>query len=115
MAKVNLEKETISNGNYRKVLHTTKNMQLVLMSLLSTEDIPEEIHPHTTQFIKVEQGLIAVTVNGIKKTIKQGQSIIIEPGQKHYVKPGAKGVKLYTIYTPAEHPIGLIQKRMPEI
>jgi quercetin dioxygenase-like cupin family protein len=114
MSKFNLEKETVKNTDYRRVVETTKNMQLVLMALMPIEDIPEEIHPKTTQFIKVEQGQILVIADGVKKMLKQGQSIIIKPGQKHYVKPkGANPAKLYTIYTPAEHAPGLIQKRQP--
>ena len=82
------------------------------MSLKAGEDIPAEIHPNTTQFFRVEQGAVAVTINGIKKTLKDGQSIIVAPGKKHYVKC-VKAAKLYTIYSPPEHPNNLIQKIKP--
>jgi len=111
MSKFNLEAETIKNTNYRKVVETTKNLQLVLMSLNPGEDIPAEIHPNTTQFFRVERGKVAITVNGVKKTLKDGQSLVVTPGKKHYVKcVGRVPAKLYTIYSPPEHPSNLIQK-----
>ena len=102
----------MKNNNYRKVVETTKTMQLVLMSLKAGEDIPAEIHRNTTQFFRVEQGKICVTINGVKKTLRDGQSIIVAPGKKHYVQC-INAAKLYTIYSPPEHPIGLIQKNKP--
>lgn len=114
MSKFNLEVETIKNNNYRKVVETTKNMQLVLMSLLPSEDIPEETHPKTSQFFRVEKGVIQIIVNDNKKILKDGQSLIVPPNTKHYVKcMGKQSAKLYTIYTPPEHPDGLIQKVKP--
>lgn len=114
MSKFNLEVETIKNDNYRKVIDTTKNMQLVLMSLLPSEDIPEETHPKTSQFFRVEKGVIQIIVNDKKKILKDGQSLIVPPNTKHYVKcMGKQSAKLYTIYTPPEHTPGLIQKVKP--
>jgi len=109
---MNLEEKTKKNNNYRKVVDTTKTQQLVLMSLPAGEDIPEEVHSKTTQFIKVEDGEIVVVINGKKKTLKTGYSIVIPPGAKHYVK-AKKLSKLYTIYSPPEHPVGLTQKTKP--
>ncbi len=114
MSKFNLEAETIKNNNYRKVIETTKNIQLVIMSLNPDEDIPAEIHKNTTQFFRVEQGTLAITVNGVKKLVKDGQSLIVLPGKKHYVKCiSSRPAKFYTIYSPPEHPDGLIQKNKP--
>jgi hypothetical protein len=114
MSKFNLETETIKNTNYRKVIETTKNIQLVLMSLKPMEDIPAEVHKGTTQFFRVEQGTLAITVNGVKKIVKDGQSLIVLPGKRHYVQCiGSKPAKLYTIYSPPEHPDGLVQKYKP--
>ena len=114
MSKFNLETETIKNNNYRKVIETTKTMQLVLMSLKPQEDIPAEIHSNTTQFFRVEKGVLSITVNGVKKTVKDGQSLIVFPGKKHYVKCiSTMPAKLYTIYSPPEHPANLVQKYKP--
>lgn len=114
MQKINLEAETIRNVNYRKVLETTKNMQLVLMCLKPKEDIPEEVHVNTTQFFRVEKGMIRIIVNGTSRLLKDGQSLIVPPNTKHYVKcVGKQAAKLYTIYAPPEHPVGLVQKFKP--
>ena len=116
MSKFNLETETIKNVNYRKVMYTTKNMQLVLMSLLPGEDIPKETHRNTTQFFRVEKGTIAINVGGIKKILKDGQSLIVPPNTQHYVQCiGTKPAKLYTIYSPPEHPDKLVQKLNPNV
>lgn len=115
MSKFNLELETLKNLNYRKVVETTKNMQLVLMSLNPLEDIPEEIHPKTSQFFRIEQGTIKIIIDGSSKILKDGQSLIVPAGSKHYVKCiGKQPAKLYTIYAPPEHPDGLTQKIKPK-
>jgi mannose-6-phosphate isomerase-like protein (cupin superfamily) len=86
-------------------------MQLVLMSLKPDEDIPEETHANTTQFIRVEEGTASVIVNDRKNKLLPGDSIIIPPGTKHYVKNISESdLKLYTIYSPPEHKEGLTQK-----
>jgi len=114
MSKIRLEKATIDNSNYRAVINTTKQMQLVLMCLLIGEDIPEETHPNTTQFIRVEKGTAKVVVDGVAKRLSDGDSIVINAGSKHYVKQtGLDTLKLYTIYSPPEHPKGLVQIRQP--
>ena len=110
----NIEKITIENKNYRKVIYTDENMQLVLMSIEVGEDIPLEIHSKTTQFIRVESG------RGIAKTkdkdtrLSDGISIIIPSKTFHYIKTtGDKPLKLYTIYSPPEHLPNTINKRQP--
>jgi len=102
--KVNIEKKTISNNNYRKVLFTTEQMQLVVMSLLPGEDIPREKHKDTSQYIRVEDGECQIIVDKKKFRLKSDDSIIIPANTWHYVKnTGKKKLKIYTIYTPPEH------------
>ena len=114
MLKVNIEKATLENEYYRKVLDTTKQTQLVLMSLLPTEDIPEEKHKNTTQFIRVEQGTGVAVVNNKRFNLKDGDILVIPENTKHYIKAtGNKPFKLYSLYSPPEHPVGLIHKRQP--
>lgn len=115
MTSIRLESVTEKNNNYRKVLVTTNQTQLVLMCLIPGEDIPAEVHQGTTQFIRVEEGKASVVVDGKKKTLKAGDAIVIPAGSKHYVKQlGTKGLKLYTLYSPPEHPEGLVQQRQPK-
>lgn len=114
MSKISIEKKTISNKAYRRVLETTDQLQVVVMCLLPNQDIPEEVHPHTTQFIRIEKGSALVKVNGKLSHLVAGDSIVIPSGKKHYVKNSSlkDPLQLYTIYSPPEHPPGLIQKKM---
>lgn len=109
-----LENKTIKNKYYRKVIQTTPQMQLVLMHLLETEDIPSETHRGKTQFIRVEKGKISVTLENSKITLSDGESIIIPPNTKHYVKC-IEDCHLYTIYSPPEHPVDRKQLRQPKL
>lgn len=114
MYKINLEKKTIDNKNYRKILHTTKQMQLVVMRLLSGEDIDRERHPSITQFIRVEKGIIQATVDDKKTILKDGDCCIIPAGHWHYIKNiGKHPAYLYTIYSPPEHEEHLVQRNKP--
>lgn len=116
MSKYSIEQKTIANEYYRKVVLTNNQLQLVVMSLEPMEDIPEEVHPNTTQFIKVEQGTATAIVKGKKYTLKAGDSITINPKTKHYIaNQGKEALKLYTIYTPPEHPVHRINKRQPRL
>lgn len=100
----NIEKMTIKNNYYRKVIYTTSNMQLVIMSLKPKQEIGSEIHQHTSQFIRVEEGFANAIVNNKKYYLKSGDAIIIPPGSIHnIINNGCEDLKLYTIYTPPEH------------
>jgi len=99
-----LERITKENKNYREVLYTTNELQLVLMSLRYGESIGKEVHPKTTQFIKVESGYGEVLINGKTSEIRAGDSIIIAAGMEHNITAfSRRGLKLYTIYSPPEH------------
>ena len=107
----NIEKNTVENIVYRKVLHTTNKMQLVIMSIPPLSYISLEIHPTHDQFIKIEHGECVVLIydgNKIlidKIQLQSGWSIIIPANTWHEVKnlSSLMPVKLYTIYTPPEH------------
>jgi mannose-6-phosphate isomerase-like protein (cupin superfamily) len=111
--KGNIEKITRNNNYYRRVLYTTKESQLVVMSLLPFQDIGSEIHPKTTQFIKVEGGSGISVVNNKRYILRNGNAIMIPSGARHNITAGSKGLKLYTIYSPPEHnPSTLIKHKM---
>lgn len=111
----NIEKETLENDNFRKVLNTTKLSQLVVMSIQPGEDIGMEIHKEHDQFIRIEQGKAEVILNGEKTTIEDNFAIVISAGTEHnIVNTGDMPLKLYTIYTPPEHPDGAIHKDKSE-
>ena len=99
---MDLAKMTIENEKYRHIVYTGK-LQLVLMSLKPSEDIPWEIH-QGDQFIRVEQGIAKVIVGYHVQYLTDDDFVIIPPGKKHYVKNvGNNDLKLYAIYSPPEH------------
>lgn len=108
----NIEKDTVNNTDYRRVICTTDQTQLVLMSLDVGEDIPVEKHHNTTQFIRIEAGTGIATVDDEKYRLKPNISIIIPANSKHYIKQtGKHPLKLYTLYSPPEHPKNTKQSR----
>jgi mannose-6-phosphate isomerase-like protein (cupin superfamily) len=110
----NLETLTKENTDYRKILYTDDQMQLVLMCLNVGETVPFEVHKSTTQFVRVESGECVITFDGTEYVLKDGQFIIIPPGTNHEIRTiGTEPVKLYTIYAPKEHVIEDNSKRQP--
>lgn len=105
----NIEKAAIENDNFRKVLYTAKNSQLVLMSLKPGEEIGEEIHA-LDQFLRVEKGAGKAVLDGREYEISDGSAVVVPAGMKHNfinTSPDAE-LKLYTIYSPPEHRNGVI-------
>lgn len=103
--KSNIEELTIKNNNFREVLFTTKDMQLVLMSLKVNEDIGFEVHNENDQFFRFERGNGKVVVEDKEFEVSDGDVVIVPKGTKHNVINLSKteDLKLYTIYTPAHH------------
>lgn len=118
---INIEKESIKNSYYRKVLMTTKNMQLVVMSLKPETEIGLEKHAKIDQFIRIEKGTGKAIITNSKKdviqtiSLKDGSSIIIPKGTWHnIINTGEDKLKLYSIYSPPNHPPDTLQKNKPE-
>lgn len=102
---LNIETETLENTAYRRVLYTTSNMQLVLMSLAPGEEIGQEQHPHTSQFIRVEAGHGLAIIDNKRYCLSDGMIVVIPPNAPHnIINTSAIDLKFYTIYTPPEHP-----------
>lgn len=103
----NIERETLENKNFRKVVFTGLHSQLVLMSLKPGEKIEKETHPKVDQFFRFEQGKGRVTINGIIHEIYKDCAVIVPAGSEHEVEnTGEEDLKLYTIYSPSNHPDG---------
>lgn len=104
----NIETLTEENTDYRRVLYTAKNSQLVLMCLQTGEEIGEEVH-HLDQFIRFESGSGQVTLDGVEHAVADGTAVVIPAGTKHnVVNTGSEPLKLYTVYSPPEHKDGTI-------
>jgi mannose-6-phosphate isomerase-like protein (cupin superfamily) len=110
-----IENDTLENTDFRRVLYTGKNSQLVLMSLRPNEEIGEEIHS-LDQFIRVESGDGFAVLDGVKHPISDGTAIVIPAGAKHNIvnDSATEELKLYTVYSPPEHRDGTIHKTKAE-
>jgi mannose-6-phosphate isomerase-like protein (cupin superfamily) len=99
-----IEDMTEHNSDFRRVLYTGKNLQLVLMALAPGEDIGEEVHPDRDQFFRIEKGKGEVWIDGRKTKIESDSAILVPAGARHNVKnTGEEPLKLYTLYGPPEH------------
>ncbi len=112
-----IEKGSIANDNFRKVLFTGKHLQLVLMSLKGGEEIGNEVHENVDQFFRIEKGAAKFVLdNKEEHSTKDGDAIVVPAGTWHNVINASKTdpLKLYTIYTPPQHPDGTIHKTKAE-
>jgi len=117
---INIEKETLSNTDYRRIIHTTLHNQVVLMSLKPGEVIDREIHPTVTQFMRIESGdgWAELKVPGRKVArvpLGDGTAINVPPGTEHFVdnSKSKRPLKIYIIYSPFNHIPGLTQHSKP--
>ena len=110
--KSNIEKETLGNSNFRRVLYTGKHSQLVLMNLKPGEEIGEEVHKTVDQFFRFEKGEGIVSIDGVKHKVADGDAVVVPAGARHNVTNASKTteLKLYTIYSPPEHRDGTVRK-----
>lgn len=101
----NIEEIAKENNNFRQVLYTGKHSQLVAMSLRPGEEIGAEVHPDTDQFFRIDAGEGKVIIDETENIIKDGFAVIVPAGANHNVinTSSEKDLKLYTIYSPANH------------
>ena len=107
----NIEKLTEENDDFRRVLYTGHNLQLVLMAIQPGEEIGEEIHDDRDQFFRVEGGEGEIWIDGACNKVKADDGIIVPQGARHNViSTGEEPLRLYTIYGPPEHLDGTVHK-----
>ena len=112
----NIEQKTLDNEFFREVLFTGKYCQLVLMSLKVGEEIGMEVHNTVDQFFRFESGEGKVVMNGEESLVKDGDAVIVPAGTEHNVVNTSqdKPLKLYTIYSPPNHPDKTVHKTKEE-
>ncbi len=111
-----IEKATLENGNFRKVLYTSKHSQLVLMSLKPGEDIGMEVHEENDQFFRFERGQGTCVIDGNDYELGDGVAVVVPAGAQHNIINTSKteDLKLYTIYSPAHHKDGIVRATKEE-
>ncbi len=109
-----IDKITKKNTDFRRVLYTARNSQLVVMSLLPSEEIGEEIH-HLDQFFRVEEGVGEMTIEDVRSSISSGFAMLVPAGARHnLINNGTTPLKLYTLYSPPNHRDGIVHHTKDE-
>jgi len=112
----NIEETTLENGNFRRVLYTSKHSQLVLMRLKPGEEIGMEVHEENDQFFRFEIGHGKCIIDGNEYEVGDGVAVVVPAGAQHNIvnTSKTKDLKLYTIYSPAHHKDGIIRTTKEE-
>ena len=110
----NIEALTEGNSDFRRVLYTGHNLQLVLMAIPAGEEIGEEVHDDRDQFFRIEDGEGEVWIDGVCNKVSADMGVVVPQGALHNVKATAGTLKLYTIYGPPEHIDGTVHKTKAE-
>jgi mannose-6-phosphate isomerase-like protein (cupin superfamily) len=112
----NIEKKSLENKYFREVLYTGPHSQLVVMSIAPGEDIGMETHKNVDQFFRVEAGIGQAILNGKEYNLEDGSAVVIPAGTEHNIINRSKSepLKVYTIYSPPNHPDGTIHKDKAE-
>jgi mannose-6-phosphate isomerase-like protein (cupin superfamily) len=113
---INIEDKTLENENFREVLYTGPQSQLVVMTLQPGEEIGTETHEDRDQFIRVEAGSGEAILGGERHALEDGVAVVIPAGTEHNVINTSRSepLRLYTVYSPAEHPDGTIHRTKAE-
>ncbi len=114
--KENIEVLSIENDNFRKVLYTGKNLQLVLMSLKPNEDIGMEVHTDNDQFFRFEKGQGKVIIGETEYKVGDGDVVIVPSGTQHNIinTSSEEDLKMYTIYSPSHHKDQIVRSTKEE-
>jgi mannose-6-phosphate isomerase-like protein (cupin superfamily) len=111
----NIEELTLANTYFRQVLFTAPHSQLVLMALQPGEEIGAEVHEDRDQFFRFEVGTGQVIIDGTTYEVSDGFAVVVPAGANHnIINTGTEVLKLYTIYSPAEHKDGTVHKTKAE-
>ncbi len=113
---IDIEQKTIENTNFREVLYTAPNLQVVVMSLKPGEEIGMETHEKSDQFFRVEAGQGQAILDGEITELSDGMIVVIPEGTEHNIvnTSADTDLKVYTIYSPPEHPDGTVHKTKAE-
>jgi mannose-6-phosphate isomerase-like protein (cupin superfamily) len=110
----NIEDIAVKNEDFRQVLYTAKNCQLVVMSLKPKEEIGMEVH-QLDQFFRVEEGTGEAILDGIHRIISAGFVVLVPAGTNHnIINTGTEPMKLYTLYSPPNHRDGVVHHTRAE-
>ena len=111
-----IEQKTLENTDFRRVLYTGKNSQLVVMSIPPGGEIGAEVHPEIDQFLRLEQGTGKAVLDGVEHAIADKSAIVVPAGMMHnFINTGTDDMKLYSIYSPPEHKDGTVHRTRADV
>jgi mannose-6-phosphate isomerase-like protein (cupin superfamily) len=113
---VDIERATLENEDFRRVLFTGPHSQLVVMSIEPGSEIGLERHDGVDQFIRVEAGEGEAILDGERHALRDGSAVVIPSGTEHNVINTSRTdpLRLYTVYSPPEHPDGTVHRTKAE-
>jgi len=113
---INIEDKTLDNDNFREVLYTARHSQLVIMTVQPGDEIGLERHEGHDQFIRIEAGEGVAILDGERHALEDGSAVVVPAGTEHNVinTSRTEPLRLYTIYSPAEHPDGTVHRTKAE-
>ncbi|HAX24761.1 MAG TPA: cupin domain-containing protein [Chloroflexi bacterium] len=113
---IDIERKTLENPYFREVLFTAPHLQLVVMTLQPGEDIGQETHDDGDQFFRVEAGEGEALLDGARHPLRDGSIVVIPAGVEHNISntSASEPLRVYTIYTPPEHPDGTVHRTKAE-
>ena len=104
MYSVDIAQAARSNDTFRRVLHTTGHVQLVVMTLKPGEDIGKEVHEHNDQVLTFTEGTVRAEVGGDTTEVGPGDIVVVPAGTEHnFTNVGTGPARLYTLYAPPDH------------
>ena len=111
----NIDRATVENEDFRRVLYTGEHLQLVLMTLQPGDEIGEEVHPDRDQFFRIEEGEGVIDIDGRENRVAEDFAVVVPAGARHNVRnTGAGPLRLYTLYGPPEHKDQVVQSTKAE-
>ncbi len=111
----NIDKATVENDDFRRVLYTGEHLQLVLMTLQPGDEIGSEVHPDRDQFFRIEEGEGVIDIDGRENRVEDDFAVIVPAGARHNVRNiGSRPLRLYTLYGPPEHKDQVVQATKAE-
>ncbi|QIK79286.1 cupin domain-containing protein [Sphingomonas piscis] len=111
----NIEKQTVENEDFRRVVYTGHHLQLVLMTLQPGDEIGEEVHEDRDQFFRIEEGSGIIDIDGKENPVEDDFAVIVPAGARHNVRNTSQApLRLYSIYGPPEHLDGVVQSSKAE-
>lgn len=110
-----LRRQAIENPYFRKVIATGSNTQIVAMSIAVGDDIGSEVHPRNEQILINTSGQGKAVLEGVESDFNENDLVLVRPGVRHnFTNTGRSPLKIITIYSPPNHPVGTIHRDKAE-